>query len=86
MGLFDRIDRHADLVNRMADTVHADLADALQRETLTALDLRNAVMNCVGCEKPQDCEHWLAEHASGASTTPDYCRNRALMQRLQASH
>ncbi|GAB4261403.1 MAG: hypothetical protein Kow0013_05910 [Pararhodobacter sp.] len=84
MGLFDRIERHATLVNRMADTVHADLAEALQRETLTALDLRNAVMNCVGCEAPDACEHWLEEHPAGASDTPDYCRNRELMQRLRA--
>jgi hypothetical protein len=83
MGLFARLDHHNDLMNRMADTVHADLPGALMRGDLTGQDLRNAVLRCTGCTSAAECSGWLADHAGGAEHTPDYCRNSALLERLK---
>lgn len=83
MRFLDKIDRHADLMNRMADTVHANMSEALAHDALTAQELRNAVVACMGCEGGDQCPDWLADHATGAEDTPDYCRNRALFHRLK---
>ena len=83
MGLFDKLEHHVTLVNRMADTVNADLAEATQRGTLSETDLREAVGNCVGCEGGVDCPDWLAANAAGSNQTPDYCRNQSLFARLK---
>ncbi len=83
MGLLDKLDRHSGLMNRMAETVHADLTDAMSHDKLNAYELRNAVLACMGCENPTDCEHWLQDHKAGAEDTPDYCRNRDMMLRLR---
>ncbi len=83
MGFLKSLDHHTGLVNSMAATVHADLATALQHSQLSGQELRNAVLSCMGCEKTEACEGWLADHAAGADQTPAYCRNGALMARLQ---
>ena len=83
MGLFTKIDQHADLMNRMAKTVHADLDLAVIRADLSAQELRNAIFSCVGCEGTGACESWLEAHADGADDTPAYCRNREMLLRLQ---
>ena len=83
MGLFKTLDRHADLVNRMSDAVHADLADALIHDRMSAHELRNAVLNCTGCEAADACEHWLEDHKAGAADTPGYCRNRDMLLRVR---
>jgi len=83
MNLFRKLDHHADLVNRMAATVGADLDEALMRGQLGGQELRSAVMRCIGCEGGADCPDWLDAHSEGAAETPDYCRNRGLMASLR---
>ncbi len=83
MGLFSKLDRHAGLMNRMADTVGANLGDALARGDLSAIELRNAVVRCTGCEGAGDCGQWLDDHGAGAADTPSYCRNHEMLDRLK---
>jgi hypothetical protein len=83
MNMFQKLDRHADLVNRMADTVGADLGEALLKGTLSGQGLRAAVLNCCRCEGGGECPDWLEAHAQGAEEAPDYCRNRALLAGLK---
>ncbi|MCL4674765.1 MAG: hypothetical protein KJZ59_01740 [Pararhodobacter sp.] len=83
MGLIAKLDHHFDLMTRMADTVHADLGDALVSDRLTSSELRNAVLACTGCEGGKDCPDWLKEHSEGSEETPEYCRNRDLLLRLK---
>jgi hypothetical protein len=83
MNLFQKLDRHADLVNRMADTVGADLGDAILTGALTGQGLRSAVLNCCNCEGGGECPDWLDAHAQGAAVAPDYCRNRDLLASLK---
>ena len=81
---FDKLDRHSGLVKRMADTIGTDLGDAMISGKLTGNEFRNAVYRCTGCTSPDDCEHWLADHSeTGASETPDYCRNADLLAKLK---
>ncbi|MCB1404983.1 MAG: hypothetical protein KDK01_01665 [Rhodobacteraceae bacterium] len=84
MGFLAKLDHHFDLMTRMSDTVHADLNGSLALERLSASELRNAVLACTGCEGGKECPDWLDSHADGAEETPDYCRNRNLLQRLRA--
>ncbi len=84
MDIFRKLDRHADLVNRMASTVAADLDEALMRGKLGGQELRDAVMRCMGCEGGPECPDWLADHQEGAADTPEYCRNRDLFAALKA--
>jgi len=85
MGYIDRIDRHANLVNRMADTVGADMGAALLEGRVTAEDLRGAVLRCTRCAQVEKCVGWLGRNeAAGADATPEYCRNRQLMARVTA--
>ncbi len=82
MGLFTLMDRHADLVGRMTKTLDIDLVEATQRGQLPEEALRSVVYACAGCNKTGDCVDWLDDHADGAGTAPDYCRNKALFDRL----
>ena len=81
LGL-SRIDKHADLMGRMADTVGADLAEAMQRGDLTPEEYRSAVLSCTSCREAGSCQGWLEDHADGAAETPDYCRNKSLLDAL----
>ena len=84
MGFLKKLDHHADLMNRMGETLHANLDAALSHETLSAQELRNAILACVGCEGGDDCLDWLATHPNGAEDTPGYCRNREMLLRLRS--
>lgn len=80
------INRHAALMNRMAETLGVDLTEAIADGRLPAEAWREAVVRCTGCSDPEGCQHWLAEHAEdepAPAAAPGYCRNRDLMQSLR---
>ena len=78
-----KLDRHAALMNRMADTVGVDLGDALIDGRLSGEGLRSAILRCTACDSPEACAHWLAGKSPGsAGEAPAYCRNRALLAGL----
>lgn len=83
MGFVQRLDRHADLVQRMADTLHVDFGEAMLRGTLAPEELRSAVFRCMGCECVSACADWLEAHAEGADRAPGYCRNRDMLGGLR---
>ena len=80
---FEKFDRHAELVDRMADTLGVDLTEAVQRGDLPPDDLRRSVFNCLGCKEVGACEHWLEENSAGSDVTPGYCRNDAMLRMLR---
>ena len=82
MSFFTKVDRHSALVGRMADALGADLAGASASGAVPETALRSAVYNCMSCDEPEACEHWLEDSAAGSAATPDYCRNKALLERL----
>ena len=82
MGFLKRLDERADLMNRMAETVGANLGDAVIDGRLDATGVRSALVACARCNAAEECVHWMDEHADGAAHPPGYCRNSALLDRL----
>ncbi len=82
MSIFARYDRHARLMDGMADTLGADLAEMAMTGNLTPSDYRAAVFRCTGCTQPGACAEWTAAHTEGAARAPDYCRNKDQLERL----
>ncbi len=81
MSVFSRIDRHARLVERMADTVGVDLAEESLRGRMPPQEYRAAVLRCTGCSQVDACCSWLEAHPDGAVAPPDYCRNKITFER-----
>ena len=75
--------RHADLVDRMANTQGIDLEERMMAGKILPDDLGDAVLACTGCANPGACEHWLAENKTASGRRPDYCRNADLFARLK---
>jgi hypothetical protein len=82
MSILAKFDRHAELMERMADTVGVDLAQLSMTGRLGPDDYRAAVFRCTGCTQPGACAEWIDGHPDGSSQTPDYCRNKAQLERL----
>lgn len=80
----DRFDRHADLVDRMAETLGVDLAEEMLRGNLPPQDMRSTVMRCMGCREAGACAAWLDAHEGGADATPSFCRNKERLEGLAA--
>jgi len=80
MNFFERIDRHSELFQRMAEASGTDLADAVAFGRLNPNELSGAVWSCLACSKPDECREWLDTHETGSP--PSYCRNRNLLTRL----
>ncbi|MEZ5685169.1 MAG: DUF6455 family protein [Paracoccaceae bacterium] len=86
------LNRHAALMNRMADTLGVDLEEALRRGKLSSEHWRDALVSCAGCDDPEGCVHWLGAHqapedrsaAMPPPEVPDFCNNRLMMERLSA--
>lgn len=77
------LNRHAALVNRMAETLGLDLTQATREGRLSAEAWRDAVLACTGCSDPEHCMGWMAElQEQGAEAPPAYCENADLMARL----
>jgi hypothetical protein len=80
MTWMTRFDAHADLVNRMSETLGVDLADEMLRGRLPPEDLRTVVLTCMGCSAPGACAEWLDAHPEGSDAAPGYCRNKARLE------
>ncbi len=75
-------DKHADLVNRMAETVGVDLGEEIRKGVVTDGDVAQMVTRCKGCSAPGACETFLDIHAGGADSPPGFCRNHDTLTRL----
>ncbi|WP_136661088.1 DUF6455 family protein [Nitratireductor sp. XY-223] len=78
-----RIDRHADLFERM--TAKLGLRKDLAELNNVGPIYRRAAMRCLSCDKAGECEAWL-ETRNEPANAPEYCRNRGLFSRLKAAH
>jgi hypothetical protein len=75
--------RHAQLVDRMANTLGVDLEQKIMEGQMTFDALGDVVLACTGCANPETCEQWLARNKA-ATATPDYCRNGDVFSLLKA--
>lgn len=55
------LNRHAALMNRMAETMGVDLTAAIAQGALSGEGWRDAVERCAGCAAPDKCTAFLAE-------------------------
>ncbi|MGD9918157.1 MAG: DUF6455 family protein [Paenirhodobacter sp.] len=86
------LNRHAALMNRMAQVLGVDLTEAMAKRHLSGDEWREAVIRCTSCCDPESCQHWLADHdapeahdgEATAEVAPEYCNNRLMMARLRA--
>jgi len=77
------IKHHADLVDRMAETLGVDLEEKVLEGLLDPSTLSDAVLGCTGCSDPEGCELWLKAHQDvGASSAPVMCRNASMFDFL----
>ncbi|MBV1869136.1 MAG: hypothetical protein KUG69_14725 [Marinosulfonomonas sp.] len=78
-----KLNRHADLSYKMAETVGVDLTEVGQRGYFPPETVRSSIFSCMGCDDTSACEHWLEDHSKGAGETPGYCRNSDLFAKLK---
>jgi hypothetical protein len=86
MLMLDRLDRNVTLMNRMADRVEADFAEALLNGALTGGDMRDAVLRCSRCGAAEECAQWLDMQDGTPAVhpaAPGFCANADLMDRLR---
>ncbi|MGO4851450.1 DUF6455 family protein [Phaeovulum sp. W22_SRMD_FR3] len=84
------LNRHAALVNHMAEVAGVDMTAALGEARLTREGWATAVMACVGCARPDACDQWLADQRGPeglperlpVAQLPSYCRNAGLIAGL----
>ena len=80
--MFEKIARHADLVEKMSHSAGVDLGLSLCEGRLSPEGLRGAVYACATCDRVESCQHFLAEEADGPRPAPDYCLNKPLFDLL----
>ena len=73
--IFDRIDRHAKLVNDMADKLDIDLIEETLQGHLHPDNVRSRVIRCMGCSDRTKCREMMDAAANGLDTPPSFCRN-----------
>lgn len=73
---------HAQLFDSMASTLGHDLQEVAIQGKLSIDQITDAVLSCTQCSNPEHCSGWLASRER-ALQTPEYCRNRDLLGRLQ---
>ncbi|BAQ69937.1 hypothetical protein NHU_02790 [Rhodovulum sulfidophilum] len=79
-----KYDEHVHLVEKMAEVLGVDLDEETMAGRWTPEDMQDSVSRCLGCTDPSQCRSWLWTHDAGAGETPDYCRNKDLMEAMRA--
>jgi len=84
MSVFDKYDKHSELVAKMSAKLGVDLTEKLVEGKVGAQVLRGTVLHCMSCEAPEECREWLDENEGGPDTeAPAYCRNKVLLEELR---
>lgn len=79
--MFNKMEKHADLVTAMADKAGVDVGAKILSGQLSASGLRGAVMLCTHCQHVGDCQGHLGSAPTG--DVPDYCLNKELFETLR---
>lgn len=79
LDIFNRMIHQADLMDAMMKKL--GVADEMAQMPDHAGVLRRAANRCLTCDKPDACEHWLANEAN-PDEAPPFCRNHDLFERV----
>ncbi|MBD3803353.1 MAG: hypothetical protein IE919_08930 [Thioclava sp.] len=80
------LNRHAAMMNRMAQLMGADLSAEMAQGRLSAEGWKDALVRCTECRDPEACVVWLSENdpeQTPSHAPPSYCENRLMMSRLR---
>ncbi|SEO49190.1 hypothetical protein SAMN04490248_1069 [Salinihabitans flavidus] len=77
------IKHHADLLDRAATKLGADLEGALLSGRMRMDALGDAVLRCTECGCPGACVDWLDDEQARVEAPPHYCRNVRLLTTLR---
>ncbi len=83
MSVFKRIDRHAQLLHAMANTVGFDFDERIQTAKMTPDDMGQMFRRCLTCREGTACGHWLEANPNGAETAPGFCKNADEFERAK---
>lgn len=75
--------KHAALFDDMGTALGLDLQNRAIGGDLPLDEISEAVLRCTECAHPEKCARMLAFTELQATTPPDYCRNRDLLDHLQ---
>lgn len=79
-----RLEHHAELMERMAETLGVDLTEELQTGRMTPDDVEETVLRCATCIEAGACQQFLElNHDQGTDEAPGYCRNKSLLEALR---
>ena len=81
MGLLNKIDHRANVMGRMAETLGVDFAATVAASPSAVHEYRQAVLRCTVCTHEEECLRWMEAHPHAAET-PDYCRNKDILEGL----
>ena len=81
MSLFEKVDKHRELVNGMADRLGVDFGAKVAADPALAAQYRAAILTCTACRDVGECQGWQASHEH-TEETPEYCRNKGLLETL----
>lgn len=79
---FAKIDKHAQLKDRMTDTLGIDMVEELQRGNVSEMEFIGSIRRCQACDDAEACAEWLDAHAEGGEAAPGFCRNKSLLDSL----
>ena len=75
---------HSERMQKMAETIGVDLGQAVLAGKLRNFPISDMVFRCSRCLEKTACEAWVGAHKTGATEVPDFCRNKILLEGLQA--
>ncbi|WP_417808606.1 DUF6455 family protein [Thioclava sp.] len=82
------LNRHAAMMNRMAQVMRVDLTAEMAQGRMSGEDWKDALVRCTGCTQPKACTLWLSEHdpeyKPSVAAPPPYCENRLMIKQLRA--
>lgn len=79
LDIFNRLTQQADLMDAMMKKL--GVADEMSKLPDHAGVLRRAANRCLTCDRPDACEHWLANETH-PDEAPGFCRNHDLFERV----
>lgn len=79
-AMMTRVAAKSDLIEQMMTTL--DVRERFAELPAGGEALRNAMLRCMSCGKPEACSAWLSEHGN-AEEAPSFCRNHDLFARLR---
>ncbi|WP_170766253.1 DUF6455 family protein [Ruegeria lacuscaerulensis] len=75
--------RQPDQLPVMAKALDVNLEQAVIDGKIHNFQRHDAAFRCQKCSEKPACETWLANNRVGAAKTPNYCRNKVLLEELR---